>query len=89
LVGSITPAALGTLQGLILSSIAVLVLLIGFCVLLTIPKMRASGPRSRVVRSLDEVVGTAQPYLRPDAPRGRADQLRTPELLEAHGRKTA
>jgi hypothetical protein len=87
--GAITPGALATVQGLIVSSIAVLVLLVGFCVLLNLPKLRASGPHSKVVRSLDEVVGTARPYLAPDAPHGPVDQLRTPELLEAEARKTA
>jgi hypothetical protein len=86
-VGSITPAALGTLQVLAVSSIAVLVLFVGFCVLFNLPKLRPSGPHSRVVRSLDEAVGTAQPYLTPASPRGCTDQLRTPELLEARARK--
>jgi hypothetical protein len=87
-VGSFTPAALGTLQVLVVSSVAVLVLFVGFCVVFNLPKLRASGPHSRVVRSLDEAVGTAEPYLTPKAPRGPADQLRTPELLELRGRKT-
>ena len=86
--GSITPAALGTLQVLVVSALAVLILFVGFCVLFNLPKLRASGPHSRVVRSLDEVVGTAEPYLPPTAPRGRTDQLRTPELLEARARQT-
>ncbi len=85
--GSITPAALGTLQVLVVSSVAILVLFVGFCVVFNLPKLRASGPHSRVVRSLDEAVGTAQPYLKPDAPHGPTDQLRTPELLEARARK--
>jgi hypothetical protein len=43
-----------------------------------------------VHRSLDEMVGQDQyaKYLPPDAPRGPADQLRTPELLEAAARKS-
>ncbi len=85
--GSITPAALGTLQVLVVSSVAVLILFVGVCVLFNLPKLRPSGPHSRVVRSLDEVVGTARPYLPPTAPRGPADQLRTPELLDARGRQ--
>lgn len=86
--GSITPAALGTLQVLVVSALAVLILFVGFCVLFNLPKLRASGPHSRVVRSLDEVVGTAEPYLPATAPRGQTDQLRTPELLEARARQT-
>jgi hypothetical protein len=83
-------AALGTLQGLLLSTGVLLALFIGFCVLFNLPKLRASGRHSRVVRSLDEAVGdTPQQYLPPDAPRGRTDQLRTPELLEAEKRKSA
>jgi len=39
-------------------------------------------------RSLDEMVGAPIVYLTPNSPRGIVDQLRTPELLEAAGRKT-
>jgi hypothetical protein len=44
-----------------------------------------------VNKSLDELVGQDQyaRYLPPDAPRGPADQLRTPELLEAAPRKSS
>ena len=80
---------LGTLQGLIVSSLVVLGLFAGFCLLFNLPKLRRSGRGSRVVRSLDEALGHQQVYLPPDAPRGPADQLRTPELLEAQSRKTA
>ena len=86
---SITPAALGTLQVLIVSSLVVLALFAGFCVLFNLPKLRRSGPHSKVVRSLDEAIGAAEAYLPPDAPRGRTDQLRTPELLAARARKDA
>ena len=83
-------AAFGTLQGLLVSTGVLLALFIGFCVLFNLPKLRASGRHSRVVRSLDEALSdTPQRYLPPDAPRGRTDQLRTPELLEAEQRKTA
>jgi hypothetical protein len=82
------PAALGTLQGLLVSTGVLLALFIGFCVILNLPKLRPSGRHSRVVRSLDEAVGHGEAYLPPDAPRGRTDQLRTPELLEAQARKS-
>jgi hypothetical protein len=83
-------AALGTLQGLVVSTGVLLALFVGFCVIFNLPKLRASGRHSRVVRSLDEAVSDApQRYLPPDAPRGRTDQLRTPELLEAEQRKSA
>lgn len=80
---ALVPGTLGTLLGLALSTAAILALFVGFCVLFNLPKLRASGRHSRVVRSLDEAVGTGVPYLTPDAPRGPADQLRSPELLEA------
>jgi len=82
-------AALGTLQGLLVSTGVLLALFVGFCVLFNLPKLRASGRHSRIVRSLDEAMGESQTYLPPDAPRGPADQLRTPELLEAESRKSA
>ena len=85
----IAPGALGTLQGLALSTVAVLVLFVGFCVLLNFPKLRASGRHTRVVRGLDELVGEQQTFLPPDAPRGPVDQLRTPELLESNARKSS
>jgi hypothetical protein len=82
-------ALFATLQGLLVSSLAVVALFLGFCLLVNLPKLRPSGRHSRVVRGLDEVVGGRQIYLPPDAPRGPADQLRTPELLEAEARKSA
>jgi hypothetical protein len=82
------PGALATLQGLLVSSLVLLALFVGFCVLLNLPKLRPSGRHSRVVRSLDEALGRRQTYLSPDVPRGPVDQLRTPELLEAQPRKT-
>lgn len=88
-VRAVTPGALGTIGALLVGVVAVLVLLLGFCVLLYFPKMRPSGRQSMTVRGLDELVGVPQTFLPPDAPRGRVDQLRTPELLEALARKTA
>lgn len=85
----ITAGTLGTLGALVVSAIAVLALFIGFCVILTLPKLRASSRRSGIVRGLDELVGEPQTFLPPDAPRGPVDQLRTPELLEQLARKTA
>jgi hypothetical protein len=78
----------GTLQGVIVSSLVVLALFIGFCVLIGVVKLRPSGRTTRVIRSLDEAVGRQERYLAPSAPRGRVDQLRTPELLEAAARKS-
>ncbi|HMF62178.1 MAG TPA: hypothetical protein VK595_17480 [Vicinamibacterales bacterium] len=81
--------AIGTLEGLAVSTVFLLVLFIGFCLLFNIPKLRASGRHSKVVRGLDELVGVPQHYLHADAPAGTVDQLRTPELLEAVRRKSA
>ena len=83
------PAVAGTAQALVLSMVVLLVLFIGFCVLLNLPKLRPSGRHSRVVRSLDEALGRQESYLAPDAPRGVTDQLQTPELLESKARKSA
>ena len=79
----------GTLVGLAVASVAVLGLLIGVCVVFGFPKLRASGPRTRVVRSLDEAVGHPEAYFGPEVPRGPIDQLRTPELLESAARKSS
>jgi hypothetical protein len=81
--------AIGTLEGFIVSTVSLLVLFIGFCLLFNIPKLRPSGRHSKVVRGLDELVGIPQRYLPADAPRGTVDQLHTPELLEAERRKSA
>lgn len=76
---------LGVLQGLASSTIFVLVLFIGFCVIVGFTKTkRTAGNRAMVVKSLDETI-SSQPmhYLSPSAPRGPADQLHAPELVEA------
>jgi hypothetical protein len=80
----------GTLQGLGASTVFVLVLFIGFCVVFGFTKtMKTAGGSARVVKSLDERI-THQPmvYLSPTAPRGPADQLRAPELVEAAARRS-
>jgi hypothetical protein len=85
---SILPGALGTVQGLAVSTGSLLALFIGFCLLFNLPKLRSSGRHSKVVRGLDELVGVPQGYLPPDAPSGTVDQLHTPELLETRPRKS-
>jgi acid phosphatase family membrane protein YuiD len=80
---------IGTLQGLGASTVFVLALFIGFCVIFGFTKTkRTAGGTAVVVKSLDERI-SHQPmtYLPPSAPRGPADQLHTPELLEAAARK--
>ena len=81
--------ALGALQGLASSTVFILVLFIGFCVIFGFTKtMKTAGGRAKVVKSLDERI-SHQPmaYLSPSAPRGPADQLKSPELVEAAARK--
>ena len=77
---------IGTLLGLIESTGFLLALFIGFLVLAGFSKIRPRGRDSMVVRSLAERMGSGAQYLPPDAPRGPADQLHTPELLQQSGR---
>lgn len=63
-------------------------LLVGFSVAFNFPKLRKGGGKTLTVRSLDERLGRTEEYLPPDAPRGPADQLATPELLEVAARKS-
>ena len=81
--------AIDAVKGLTFSSVFVLVLFIGFCVVVGFTKTKkTAGGNAPVIKSLDERV-THQPmaYLSPSAPRGPADQLRAPELVEAAARK--
>ena len=73
---------LGLLQGLGFSTVFLLAVFLGFCVLVGFTKLRPIDKRSRVVRSLDDRLGSGARYLPPTVPRGPADQLKTPELLE-------
>jgi len=66
--------ALAVLEALAISVLALLVLLVGFCTLFVLPKLRR---RDR------------EKYFSPDAPYGPVDQLHTPELLESKARKSA
>ncbi len=79
----------GAIQGLASSTIFVLVLFIGFCVVVGFTKLKkTAGGAAKVVKSLDERI-SHQPmvYLSPTAPHGPADQLHSPELMEAAARK--
>jgi hypothetical protein len=76
--------AFGALQGLGASTVFILALFIGFCVLVgfTKTKKTAGGP-AMVIKSLDERLSRRpMEYLLPSAPRGPADQLKAPELTE-------
>ena len=66
----------------------VLALFIGFCVVLGFTKLKRTAGRAMVIKSLDEQVSRRPvSYLGPSTPRGPADQLKAPELLEAAARK--
>ena len=79
---------IGAVQGLASSTVVVLVLFIGFCVVFGFTKLKRTAGDAPVVKSLDEAV-THQPfaYMPPTTPRGPIDQLRAPELVEAAARK--
>ena len=80
---------IGALEGLTSSSVFVLVLFIGFCVLVGFAKTKRTAGGGMVVKSLEEAVNRqAVDYLAPTDPRGPADQLKAPELLEAAARKS-
>jgi acid phosphatase family membrane protein YuiD len=80
--------AIGALQGLTFSSVFVLALFIGFCVVFGFTKTKKTAGKVAVIKSLDERMSNRPfVYLRPDAPRGPADQLKAPELVEAAARK--
>lgn len=88
--GDALQIGIGALQGLASTTVFVLGLFIGFCVLLGFTKTKkTAGGSARVIKSLDERI-SRQPmvYLAPSAPRGPADQLRAPELVEAASRKS-
>jgi hypothetical protein len=82
-------AVLGTLAGVVSSSLFVLALVVGFCVLFGLVKLRQTAGRGSVVKSLDETL-THLPvtYFSADTPHGPVDQLHTPELVEAAARKS-
>ena len=71
------------------STVFVLALFLGFCIILGFPKLRSTiGRKSMVIKSLEEKVGQEAfvRYMPPDAPRGPIDVLKTPELLERAAR---
>ena len=87
--GDAIQIVIGTLQGILSSTAFVLFLFIGFCVIVGFTKTKkTAGGRAVVVKSLDERI-SHQPfvYFAPGAPRGPADQLKSPELVEAAARK--
>jgi hypothetical protein len=87
-VGDAQQITIGVLQGVGASTVFVLVLFIGFCVVVGFTKLKKTAGNTSVVKSLDETM-SHQPmiYLLPSAPSGPADQLKSPELVEAAARK--
>jgi len=80
--------AIGAIEGLTSSAVFVLVLFIGFCVVVGFTKLKKTAGNAMVIKSLDEqMTHKSMEYLAPTAPRGPADQLKAPELLEAAARK--
>ena len=75
---------IGALQGIGASTVFVLFLFIGFCVIVGFTKTKkTAGGGAMVVKSLDERISHRPfEYLAPGAPRGPADQLHSPELNE-------
>lgn len=80
--------ALDTVIAITVAAVFLIALIVGFSVVLNFPKLRKSGGKTLTVRSLDERLGRTTEYLPPTAPRGPADQLATPELLELAARKS-
>ena len=88
--GDALQIGIGALQGLASTTVFVLALFIGFCVVFGFTKTkRTAGGAAHVIKSLDERI-SKQPmaYLAPSAPRGPADQLKAPELMESARRKS-
>ena len=77
--------AWGAVLAITTSSLFILALFLGFCIILGFPKLvPTAGRKSKTVKSLEELVGQAAyvKYMPPDRPRGPIDVLKTPELLE-------
>jgi hypothetical protein len=73
----------GFLQGFGLSTVFILALFIGFCVVVGFTKLKRTAGTGLVIKSLDEAMSHRPVvYLTPTAPRGPADQLASPELNE-------
>jgi hypothetical protein len=86
----LTPAdiidlTVGLLTGVGSSTVFILALFLGFCIIAGFSKTRpTTGRGSMTVKSLEEKVGQGAyvAYMPPSAPRGPIDVLRTPELLD-------
>lgn len=87
-VADVLQLATGALLGLASSTGFVLALFIGFCVVVGFTKLKkTAGGAAMVIKSLDERIShRSMVYLSPTAPRGPADQLKSPDLLEKAAR---
>ena len=73
----VQPIIVGLVQGVLGSSLFILALFIGFCVIVGFTKTKRTAGNVPVVKSLDEAVGhQAVSYLSPSAPHGPIDQLK-------------
>jgi len=79
----------GVVQGVASSTVFILALFIGFCVVVGFTKLKkTAGGGAMVIKSLDErMTHKSMVYLQPSDPRGPIDQLHSPELQEAAARK--
>lgn len=79
---------IGLIEGFASTTVFVLVLFIGFCVIVGFTKLKRTAGNAMVVKSLDERINH-QPvsYLPPTAPRGPADQLHPPEPVDRGDRR--
>jgi acid phosphatase family membrane protein YuiD len=76
-VSDVLSIGIGFVQGFLSSSLFILALFIGFCVLVGFTKTKRTAGNAPVVKSLDEALNhQAMIYLPPTAPRGPADQLK-------------
>jgi len=80
---------IGVLTGLGMSTVFLITVFVGFCLLLGYTKHRKIGKASLVVRSLDDRLGSGASFLSHSVPRGPVDQLKTPELVEQSGRQVS
>ena len=71
-------------KGFVTSSVFILALFIGFCVIVGLTKLKRTAGHAPVIRSLDErISGQPMTYLSPTAPHGPADSRRPPPSLTA------
>ena len=85
-IAEIQSIVVAAVTGLVSSTAFLLALFVGFIFLAGLSKFRKRTKGSMVVRNLTEEMEGETHYLPADAPRGPADQLRTPELLEQTSR---